>query len=87
MSHVSHQKDGRDIKDGEVVTACQAACPTQAIAFGNVADPTSVVTRLKESELNYTLLEETNVRPRTSYLARIRNPNPRPAAGNPGETG
>ena len=56
--------------------ACQAACPTQAIVFGNVNDPESQVAKLKASPLNYGLLEELGTRPRTTYLARLRNPNP-----------
>ena len=57
---------------GDVVTACQQACPTQAIVFGNIADPGSHVSRTKADPRNYTLLEEANTRPRTTYLARIR---------------
>ncbi len=57
---------------GEVVTACQQACPTQAIVFGNIADRGSHVSRTKADPRNYTLLEEANTRPRTTYLARIR---------------
>jgi len=68
--------EGRPIRDGEVKTACQAACPTQAIVFGNLNDPTSQVTKLKADPLNYDLLAELNTRPRTSYLGVIRNPNP-----------
>jgi molybdopterin-containing oxidoreductase family iron-sulfur binding subunit len=66
----------RDIQDGEVITACQAACPSQAIVFGNVNDPKSRVSQLKAHPLNYGLLAELNTRPRTTYLARLRNPNP-----------
>ncbi|HEX4722919.1 MAG TPA: hypothetical protein VH333_10425 [Pseudonocardiaceae bacterium] len=62
---------GRPIHDGEVVTACQQACPTQAIVFGDVSDPGSAVSRAKAQQRNYALLEEENTRPRTSYLARI----------------
>ncbi len=64
-------KDGRPIRDGEIVTACQQACPTQAISFGNVADPNSAVSRRKAGSRDYSLLEEANTRPRTTYLARI----------------
>jgi molybdopterin-containing oxidoreductase family iron-sulfur binding subunit len=67
--------DGRAIRDGEVITACQAACPTQAITFGNLNDPQSEVARLANSGLNYSLLGELNTRPRTTYLAVVRNPN------------
>jgi len=64
------------IKDGDVVTACQQACPTGAIAFGNVNDPDSEVSRVKKRNRSYELLAELNVKPRTSFLARLRNPNP-----------
>ncbi len=67
---------GRPIRDGEVVTACQGACPTRAISFGNLNDPASEVVQQKASPLNYGLLTELNTRPRTTYLARLRNPNP-----------
>jgi molybdopterin-containing oxidoreductase family iron-sulfur binding subunit len=71
------KRQGREIADGEVVTACQQACPAQAITFGNINDPESQVRRLKESPLNYALLEELGTQPRTTYLAIVRNPNPR----------
>jgi len=73
-------KEGRRIGDGEVVTACQAACPTKAIAFGDMADPSSAVSLVKRSPRGYTLLEELNTRPRTTYLARLSNPNPEAGA-------
>lgn len=66
----------RSIRDGEVVTACQAACPTGSIVFGNLNDPTSRVNLHKASPLNFGVLEELNTRPRTTYLAHLRNPNP-----------
>ena len=69
------------IRDGEVLTACQAACPTGAIVFGNVNDPTSQVARLKAEPRNYALLGELNTRPRTTYLTALRNPNPAAGAG------
>jgi molybdopterin-containing oxidoreductase family iron-sulfur binding subunit len=71
------------------VTACQAACPTNAIVFGDINDPASEVTKRKKSLLNYTLLAELNSKPRTSYLAVVRNPNtelePPKAAAHEGE--
>jgi MoCo/4Fe-4S cofactor protein with predicted Tat translocation signal len=66
----------RKIRDGEIVTACQAACPVGAIVFGDLNDPASRVTKLKGQPLDYWMLGELNTRPRTSYLAKLRNPNP-----------
>lgn len=68
--------EGRGIQDGDIVTACQAACPTRAITFGNINDPQSRVAQLKRIPRNYELLAYLNTRPRTSYLGRIRNANP-----------
>ena len=70
------EKEKRPIKDGEVVTACQSACPTRAITFGDVSDPDSAVSQLKKSDRNYGMLAELNTRPRTTYLAKLWNPNP-----------
>ena len=67
---------GREIRDGEIVTACEAACPSEAIVFGNANDPKSRVAKLKAQQRNYSLLGELNARPRTTYLAAVRNPNP-----------
>jgi molybdopterin-containing oxidoreductase family iron-sulfur binding subunit len=69
-------KSGRRVRDGEVVTACQQACPTNAIVFGDMNDPSSQVAQLKAEPTNYALLAELNTRPRTTYLGAIRNPNP-----------
>jgi molybdopterin-containing oxidoreductase family iron-sulfur binding subunit len=75
-ARIDAEKQDRPIRDGEVVTACQAACPTEAIVFGNLNDETSEVTRGAASSLNYSLLGELNTRPRTQYLAAVRNPHP-----------
>ncbi len=74
----------RRIRDGEVRTACQTACPTEAIVFGDMNDPESQVAKAKASPRNYGLLEDLNTRPRTTYLAAVRNPNPviEPAAAH-----
>lgn len=69
------------VPDGGVVTACQQSCPTGAIVFGNVLDPNSRVSKLKEREAEYLLLGELNTKPRTSYLPRVRNPNPELGGG------
>ena len=71
--------------DGAVVTACQQACPSQAIVFGDLNDPNARVTRWKESGLDYGLLADLGTRPRTSYLARVRNPNPALESDSHGE--
>jgi molybdopterin-containing oxidoreductase family iron-sulfur binding subunit len=70
------EKLGRRIRDGELLTACQAVCPTEAIVFGDLNDPNSKVNRAKASPLNYTLLAELNTRPRTTYAARVVNTDP-----------
>jgi MoCo/4Fe-4S cofactor protein with predicted Tat translocation signal len=73
---IQAQKEQRSLRDGEVVTACQQACPTGAIIFGNLNDPTAQVVKMKATPLNYGLLAELNTQPRTTYLAKLRNPNP-----------
>ena len=73
---IQSEKENRRIADGEIVPACVQACPTQAIAFGDINDPKSRVAQLKAQARNYSLLEDLNTRPRTTYLGRLRNPNP-----------
>ena len=75
-ARIQSKREDRAIRDGEIVTACQAVCPTEAIVFGNINDPNSKVAKLKSSPRNYTTLDDLNTRPRTTYLAAVRNPNP-----------
>ncbi len=75
-ARITAKTDGRrDIKEGDVVTACQQTCPADAIAFGNILDPNSRVAKLKKQERNYAMLAELDTKPRTTYLGRLRNPN------------
>ncbi len=76
-AEIDSDVEGRAIVDGEILTACQAACPTRAIVFGDINDAHSEVRRLKDSPLDYGLLEDLNTVPRTTYLASVRNPNPK----------
>ncbi|PDW03227.1 TAT-variant-translocated molybdopterin oxidoreductase [Candidatus Viridilinea mediisalina] len=71
----------RPITDGEVISACAQACPTQAITFGDINNPDALVTKRKAEPHNYSVLGMLNTRPRTTYLARVRNPNPDLADG------
>ncbi len=73
---IAADKENRDIRDGEVVTACQQACPTGAIVFGNINDRASKVAKLKAQQRNYGVLADLNTRPRTTYIAEVFNPNP-----------
>jgi len=83
-ARIDARNEGRPIKDGEIKTACQAACPGEAIVFGDVNDPSSRVSKLKAEPRNYGLLAELNTRPRTTYLAHVKNPNPAmPGGGAP----
>ncbi|MDQ1729170.1 MAG: hypothetical protein QOD33_1295 [Pyrinomonadaceae bacterium] len=73
---IQSELEGRKVRDGEIVTACQAVCPTEAIVFGDVNDPRSRVSQLKAEQRNYSLLADLNTKPRTTYLTALRNPNP-----------
>lgn len=75
-ARIASKKAGRRIRDGEVVTACQSVCPTEAIIFGDIGDKNSAISRLKREPHDYAILTELNTRPRTSYLPDLRNPNP-----------
>ncbi len=73
---IQAELEDRRVRDGDIVTACQAVCPTEAIVFGDVSDPNSRVSKLKQSERNYSLLGDLNTKPRTTYLSELKNPNP-----------
>jgi molybdopterin-containing oxidoreductase family iron-sulfur binding subunit len=73
-ARIAADRENRPV--GEIKTACQAACPTQAFTFGNMADRNTEVAKRKQSPLDYALLEDQNTHPRVTYEARIRNPNP-----------
>jgi len=75
QAEISAKLEDRAIRDGDIVTACQAACPTEAIVFGNINDPESRVSKLRGEPHNYGVLADLNTRPRTTYLAEIKNPN------------
>ncbi len=75
-ARIEAEKDGRDIRDGEIVTACQSVCPADAIVFGDMSDKDSQVAKFKKDHRNYALLNhELNTQPRTTYLAGVRNQN------------
>jgi MoCo/4Fe-4S cofactor protein with predicted Tat translocation signal len=84
---IEAEKDNRRVRDGEIVTACQQACPTQAIVFGDMNDPKSEVAQLKAQNHHYALLEELQTRPRTTYLGNVRNPHPDLATAHRADTG
>jgi molybdopterin-containing oxidoreductase family iron-sulfur binding subunit len=72
---IEADKANREVRDGEIITACQQACPTSAITFGNINDPNSKVRKIKDQERNYGVIADLNTRPRTTYIAEVLNPN------------
>ncbi len=78
---IAAKRDGRALADGDIVAACESACPTRAIVFGDTRDEKSRISAAKKLDRDYALLGELNVRPRTTYLAKLRNPNPDLASG------
>jgi MoCo/4Fe-4S cofactor protein with predicted Tat translocation signal len=76
LRRIDAEREDRKIRDNELQSACQQSCPADAIVFGNINDPDSRVSKLKAQARNYGLLADLNTRPRTTYLAEIRNPNP-----------
>jgi molybdopterin-containing oxidoreductase family iron-sulfur binding subunit len=74
-ARIEAEKDGRKVRDGEVLTACQQACPTDAIIFGDISDPNSKVAKSKKDHRDYKLLNELNTQPRTTYLSALKNQN------------
>jgi molybdopterin-containing oxidoreductase family iron-sulfur binding subunit len=75
-ARIEAKKEGRAIRDGEVVTACQQVCPAEAIVFGDKRNPDSRVSKEKSNPRSYAILSELGTRPRTTYIAKVRNPNP-----------
>ena len=88
-ARVAARVEGRGIRDGDITPACAATCPTDAITFGDLNDPASRVSKLREASRSYDLLNYLHLKPRTFYMARIRNPNAaiEPATGHSGAHG
>lgn len=74
-ARIEAEKDGRQIRDGEILTACQSVCPADAIVFGDLNNKDSKVVKMKRDPRNYNLLNELNTQPRTTYLAALKNQN------------
>jgi molybdopterin-containing oxidoreductase family iron-sulfur binding subunit len=87
QARIDARNEDRQVRDGDIQTACEAACPAQAIVFGDINDPQSRVSLLKAQFRNYALLTDLNTRPRTSYLASVTNPNPELVALTPSHGG
>ncbi|HYC00932.1 MAG TPA: TAT-variant-translocated molybdopterin oxidoreductase [Candidatus Limnocylindrales bacterium] len=87
QARIQARKEDRYVRDGEVVTACQGACPTDAIIFGNINDPDSAVAKSKADSRNYAMLSELGTKPRTTYLASVTNPHPSLAKPDPHAAG
>ena len=81
------KREGRKVKDGDIKTACQSACPADAIVFGDINDPTTEVSKLRGSQRGYTVLEELNTKPSITYLTRVWNRPPSVAAAHEDPTG
>ncbi len=73
---IATKREGRELEDGDVVTACQQACPAEAITFGDIRDDSSAVSKARAVDRNYALLADVGTRPRTRFLGKVRNPNP-----------
>ena len=73
---IEAEKEDRKVKDGEIITACQQVCPTQALTFGDLNDKSGQLSKAKADPRNYGILTDLNTKPRTTYLARLQNPNP-----------
>ncbi len=75
-SKIAAKREGRELTDGDVVSACQQACPAGAISFGDIRDENSAVSKARGVDRNYALLADVGTRPRTRFLGKVRNPNP-----------